>query len=119
MLSKQIFQKQFPDVTVQQIETIQVYDRQKAEKLALSTADLTETGLLGYERVGKKIKIYTSEKMKVQLSKMTTGYQVFDPNTGRRGTITCDTPLLLGGEMCVNVDFDGQDSGWYSATYFM
>lgn len=117
-MNKQDFKKQFPDVCMQDITFENILSRGVIESKVLELVSGLDTGLIAYELSGKKLKVFTSDRLKASLDNMVKGYQVLDQNTGLTGTITSDKPFICSREMCVNVDF-GTESGAYACTYFL
>ena len=76
-------------------------------------------GLIAYESSGKKIKCYTSDKMKAALDKLVKGAKVIDPNTHEEGIITSDKPFLMCGVVLCRLLSFPSSSGAYSCEYFI
>lgn len=117
-MNKQDFKKQFPDVCMQDITFESILSRGMIENKVLELVAGLDTGLITYESSGKKLKIFTSDRLKASLENMVKGYQVLDQNTGLTGTITSDKPFMSSCEMCVRVEF-GVNSDIYACTYFL
>ena len=116
-MKKQDFKKSFPDVCVQEIIFEKVISRREIEDKVIKLVNGLQTGLLGYESSGKKLKVFTSYQFKDKLDKMIKGEQVLDENTGLVGTIMSEEPFVCSAEMCVRVSF-GETSDVYACTYF-
>lgn len=116
-MKKQDFKKNYPDVCVQDITFKSVISRREIENTVIKLVDGLQTGLLGYESCGKKLKVFTSYQFKDRLEQMVKGEQVLDENTGLVGTITSEEPYVCSAEMCVRVSF-GESSDVYACTYF-
>lgn len=116
-MKKQDFKKNFPDVCVQEITFDKIISRRDIEDKVIKLVDGLQTGLLGYEFSGKKLKVFTSYRFKDKLDKMVKGEQVLDESTGLVGTITSEDPFVCSAEMCVRVSF-GETSDVYACTYF-
>lgn len=117
-MNKQNFKKQFPDVCIQDITFDDILSRSVIESKVLELVSGLDTGLITYESSGRKLKVFTSDRLKASLENMVKGYQVLDQNTGLTGTVTSDQPFICGCEMCVRVDF-GKSSDVYACTYFL
>jgi hypothetical protein len=117
-MKKQDFIKKFPDVKVQQFETYKILSKRDIMKTVEEAMSSLNMGLIAYESSGKKIKCYTSDKMKAALDNMVKGAKVIDPNTLEEGIITSDKPFLMCGEFCVDVNFPSS-SGAYSCEYLI
>ena len=117
-MKKQDFIKKFPDVKVQQFETYKILSKRDIMKTVEEAMSSLNMGLIAYESSGKKIKCYTSDKMKAALDELVKGAKVIDPNTHEEGIITSDKPFLMCGEFCVDVNFPSS-SGAYSCEYFI
>lgn len=117
-MKKQDFIKKFPDVKVQQFETYKILSKRDIMKIVEEAMSSLNMGLIAYESSGKKIKCYTSDKMKAALDNMIKGAKVIDPNTLEEGIITSDKPFLMCGEFCVDVNFPSS-SGAYSCEYLI
>lgn len=117
-MKKQDFIKKFPDVKVQQFETYKILSKRDIMKIVEEAMSSLNMGLIAYESSGKKIKCYTSDKMKAALDKLVKGAKVLDPNTLEEGIITSDKPFLMCGEFCVDVNFPSS-SGAYSCEYLI
>ncbi|CDD89006.1 hypothetical protein [Coprobacter fastidiosus] len=114
---KSDFSKKYPDVVVQNMNFDIILSRADIEKKVLLLVNSLETGLLGYEVSGKKLKVFTSKKFKLQLDTLTKGSSVLDENTGLIGIITSNIPFVCCCEMCIRVDF-GTGGDVYSCVYF-
>lgn len=119
MVTKNTFKKKFPDVKVQRLETKVVFSKKEVEKTVVDMCNMCRFGLLYFEAAGKKITIYTSDKMKEELSKMTDGAELTDPNTGQRVKVISRAPFLVGGEYCIRVQFPNSSNDVYSCEYFI
>lgn len=117
-MTKKDFQKKFPDVRVQTIETSVVLSRADIEQRVLGLVKALDTGLLYYWYDGRIVKIFTSDRMKIELDKMIPGYEVLNQNTGKIGRIVSEKPYIMGCQMCVTVDFDG-DKEAYNCEFFI
>ena len=116
-MKRQDFKKSYPDVCVQEITFKTVISRREIEDKVIKLVDGLQTGLLGYESSGKKLKVFTSFRFKDRLDKMIKGEQALDENTGLVGIITSEKPFVCGAEMCIRVSF-GETSDVYACTYF-
>lgn len=117
-MTKNDFKKKFPDVKVQRFELKQVLSKQQIMDIVNEAMTSLNMGLIYYESRGRNITCFTSAKMKAALDNMVKGAKLTDPNTGEEGIITSDTPFLMCGEYCVNIDFPSA-SGAYSCEYFI
>lgn len=117
-MTKEDFIKKYPDVALQQLSSKVVLSRAEKEKIVEGMCKSLGTGLVYYESRGKKIKVFTSYRLKDELDKMVPGYEVTDPNTGQVGIVISEEPNLLGREMCVRVKF-GNASDWYGVDYLI
>lgn len=117
-LNKTYFQKKFPDVSVQIMETSAVLSRADVEQRVLGLVGALDTGLLYYWYDGRIVKIFTSDKMKVELDKMIPGYEVLNQNTGKIGRIVSEKPYVMSCQMCLTVDFDGKKES-YDCAFFI
>ncbi len=115
---KKDFIKKFPDVKVQQFDTVKILCKQDIMNIVEDAMTSLSMGLIYYQSSGRKITCFTSDKMKAALDKMVKGAKLTDPNTGEEGVITSDKPFLMCGEYCVNIDFPST-SGAYSCEYFI
>lgn len=117
-MNKQSFKKKFPDVCLQDITFDDILSRSVVESKVLELVAGLDTGLIVYESSGRKLKVFTSDRLKSQLENMIKGYQVLDENTGIVGTVTSEKPFICSCEMCVRVDF-GKGADVYACTYFL
>lgn len=117
-MTKKDFQKKFPDVHMQTLETSVVLSRAHIEQHILKLVKALDTGLLYYEYNGRIAKIFTSDRMKIEIDKMIPGYEVLNQNTGKIGRIVSEKPYIMGCQMCVTVDFDG-DKEAYDCNFFI
>lgn len=114
MVTKQTFKKQFPDIKVQKLETKVVLSHRDVEDTVLAMCESLGVGLVSFERSGKRITVYTSDKMKNALDGMKKGAVVLSSSDGITGTVMSDKPFICGGELCVRVDFGNQRDEVYS-----
>lgn len=120
MVTKNTFKKQFPDVTVQKLQTAVVFSRQKVEDTVLQMCDSLGLGLLYYQYSNKWITIYTSDKMKKALDQMISGAEVYYKHNDAYGKVVSEKPFVICGELCILVDFGGSpSSGAYSCIDFV
>lgn len=117
-MNKKDFIKKFPDVKVQQFETIKILGKKDIMNIVEDAMTSLNMGLICYQSVGRKITCFTSDKMKFALEKMVKGAKLTDPNTDEIGVVISDKPFLMCGEYCVNIDFPST-SGAYSCEYFI
>lgn len=116
-MNKSTFKKQFPDVSVQEINLEKVLSRRDKEEIVSNLIAGLNTGLITYEDYGRSLKVFTSYRLKQSIDGMTKGSNVLDENSGRVGTVTSEQPFICGYEMCIRVDF-GDSSDVYACTYF-
>lgn len=119
MVTKNTFKKKFPDVKVQRLETKVVFSKREIEKTVVDMCNMCGFGLLYYESSGKKITVYTSDKMKEGMRKMIDGAELTDPNTGRHVKVVSREPFIVGGEYCIRVQFTDDSNDVYSCEYFI
>lgn len=120
MVTKDTFKKKFPDVKVQRLETEVVFSKREVEKTVVDMCNMCGFGLLYYEYSGKKITVYTSDKMKQELDKMKKGAELMaDADTGQPVIVTSDEPFIVGGEYCIRVLFPGCSEDVYSCEFFV
>lgn len=121
MVTKNTFKKQFPDIKVQKLESKVVLSHRQVEETVTGMCQSLGMGLVYYERSGKNITVYTSDKMKAALDGMKKGASVLYHEEDVSGTVTSEEPYIMGGELCVTVDFSGTaiGSGAYSCTSFI
>lgn len=120
MVTKNTFKKKFPDVKVQRLETKVVFSKREIEKTVVDMCNMCGFGLLYFEAAGKKITVYTSDKMKNELEKMKKGAELMvDADTGQPVIVTSDEPFLVGGEYCIRVQFPDGSNDVYSCEFFI
>lgn len=119
MVTKNTFRKKFPDVKVQRLETKVVFSKREIEKTVVDMCNMCGFGLLYFEAAGKKITVYTSDKMKEELSKMTDGAELTEPNTGQHVQVISREPFLVGGEYCIRVQFPNGYNHIYSCEFLI
>ena len=119
MVTKNTFKKKFPDVKVQKLETKVVFSNREVEKAVIGMCNMCGFGLLYYESTGKKITVYTSDKMKEEFGKMTDGAELTDPNTGQNVKVISREPFIVGGEYCIRVQFPDGSNDVYSCEFFI
>lgn len=117
-MTKKDFQKKIPDVRVQPMKTSVVLSRADIEQCVLGLVKALDTGLLYYWYDGRIVKIFTSDKMKIELDKMIPGYEVLNQNTGKIGCVVSEKPYVMSCQMCVTVDFDGNKEA-YDCDFFI
>ena len=117
-MNKKVFQKKFPDVKLQELETKVVLSRAQVQECVVGLIRSLDTGLLYYDYSGRTIRVFTSDKIKEEIDKMIPGYQVIHPHTKKTGTIISDEPFIICGQMCVTVDFDGKKDA-YDCEFFV
>lgn len=117
-MNKNTFKKKFPDIAVQTLTSKYVLSRAEIEKTVLYMCDSMQTGLVYYSCSGRTITAYTSDKMRVELEKMVSGYQLIDPRSGKIATVVSEHPYVMCGSMCVSVDF-GTGAESYDCEYFI
>lgn len=115
-MEKNYFKKKFPDVELQELTTKVVLDRTQVQECVIGLIKSLDTGLLYYDYSNRTIRVFTSDKMKSEIEKMTSGSQV--THSGKVGTIISDEPFLVCGQMCVTVDFDGNKDA-YDCEFFV
>lgn len=119
MVTKDTFKKKFPDVKVQRLETKVVFSKREIEKTVVDMCNMCGFGLLYYESSGKKITVYTSEKMKQELDLMIVGAELTDKNTGETVRVVSDEPFIVGNEYCIRIQFPAGSEDVYSCEYFI
>ena len=117
-MEKNYFKKKFPDVELQELTTKVVLGRTQVQECVIGLIKSLDTGLLYYDYSNRTIRVFTSDKMKSEIEKMTSGSQVTHPHSGKVGTIISDEPFLICGQMCVTVDFDGNKDS-YDCEFFV
>lgn len=117
-MNKKYFQKKFPDVKIQELETKVVFSRAQVQECVIGLIRSLDTGLLYYDYSCRTIRVFTSDKIKAEIDKMIPGYQVTNPHSGKVGTIISDEPFIICGQMCVTVDFDGNKDA-YDCEFFV
>ena len=117
-MNKRDFQKKFPDVKLQELETKVVLSRAQVQECVIGLIRSLDTGLLYYDYSCKTIRVFTSDKIKAEIDKMTPAYQVTHPHTGKVGKIISDDPFIICGQMCVTVDFEGKKDA-YDCEFFI
>ena len=117
-MNKKDFQKKFPDVKLQELETKVVLSRAQVQDCVIGLIRSLDTGLLYYDYSCKTIRVFTSDKIKAEIDKMTPGYQVVHPHTGKVGKIISYEPFIICGQMCVTVDFESKKDA-YDCEFFI
>lgn len=112
------FQKKFPDVKLQELETKVVLSRAQVQECIIGLIRSLDTGLVYYDYSAKTIRVFTSDKIKEEIDKMIPGFQVAHPRTGKVGKVISDAPFIICGQMCVTVDFDGNKDA-YDCEFFV
>lgn len=117
-MNKEDFEELFPDIKMQQFETVVVENRKTIEELVVSAMNSLKMGLVYYESYGKKIKVFTSEKMRLALQGMEKGAKVVNPNTGQQGTVVSEKPFIVCGIYCIRVRL-GDSEDLYDCSFFV
>ena len=108
-MNEKDFQKKFPDVKLQELETKVVLSRAQVQECVIGLIRLLDTGLLYYDYSSRTIRVFTSDKIKAEIDKMIPG---------KVGTIISGEPFIICGQMCVTVDFDGNKDA-YDCEFFV
>lgn len=119
MVTKNTFKNKFPDVKIQRLETKVVFSKREVEKTVVDMCNMCGLGLLYYESSGKKITVYTSEKMKQELDLMIVGAELTDKNTGEKVRVVSDEPFIVGGEYCIRIQYPGGSEDVFSCEFFV
>lgn len=117
-MNKKYFQKKFPDVKLQELETKVVLSRAQVQECVIGLIRSLDTGLLYYDYSSRTIRVFTSDKIKAEIDKMIPGSHVTHPHSGKVGTIISGEPFIICGQMCVTVDFDGNKDA-YDCEFFV
>lgn len=113
------FKKKFPDVKLQLLETEEIISRRDIEEVVVNMTRSMGMGLIYYESRGKKIKVFTSDKMKQMQDKMVPGYRVKNKNTGMEGTVIDENLYIICGSPCVKVRMDDGYEDAYDVEFFI
>lgn len=106
----------YPDVCKQELDFTSVLSRKEVEKNLIFLCDSMCTGMLAYERSGKKATVFTSKKFLAFLKHMTEGNTVTDLN-GETHEIISKEPFLCSGEYCIRTRNNGSEDV-YHCTFF-
>lgn len=117
-MNKKDFQKKFPDVKLQELETKVVLSRAQVQECVIGLVKSLDTGLVYYDYSCRTIRAFTSDKMKSEIDRMLPGYQVVNLHTGKVGKVISDEPFIICGQMCVTVDFEGKKDA-YDCEFFI
>lgn len=118
MVTKNTFKKKFPDVKVQRLETKTVLSKREIEKIVINMCNLCGFGLLYFESSGKKITVYTSEKMKKELENMKKGAELkVHTEDGKPMIVISDEPFIIGGEYCIRIQLPNGTEDVFSCEF--
>lgn len=119
MVTKKTYQKKFPDVKIQKLQTEVVFSRKEVEETVIQMCNSMNLGLVYYEYTNRWIRIYTSGKMKKALDGMVQGAELLDPNTNQIFKVLSEAPYIVCGELCVEVELPNGKTDVYSCEYFI
>lgn len=115
-MKKSDFMIMYPDVTAFKIEFKDVISRTEVEKNLAAMCESLETGLLAYNRSGKWVEAFTSEKFYNFIQRMGKDSVLTDLN-GEKHTVISEAIFFCGVDLCVRTISNGNEDV-YPCTFF-